>query len=596
MKKLLFAMGTMVLACGLFFGNIPTANAAGISMSKELKPYGHMEEKDGISYYKYDNPSVLQLDKRPDRQSGFKISSGSIPSQYDGRYSRNTSVKNQGTTEICWAYATMAALESNIITKGRAGKSLDLWEHQLAYFTYHGANNSGKSWYGEGDSFKSGNLAWHACGGNYLQAAATLSRGYGAIGQQNISPKANLSAAIQTKRSYGITDMVMLPDPHKTNGQTLDTTAMKQIKQSILKNGACTAQLYVDNYTVYRNYYHTIAGTANHGITVVGWDDTVPASKFGPNSPSGSGAWIVKNSWGTRAHQNGYFYVSYYSPSMAGFCSFIGDKAANINSGSYETYQYDGVGVGDSMLSSSIPVSAANTFTARKDALVSHVGTWTGEGSQKVTIKIYVGRTTATRPSSGTTVYSATKNISGAGYHRIPLGKTVGIPKGEKFSVVVTSKGRSRYFFPVEIKVSDTFSGAGRINLGKIAKGESYYYFNGKWHDIAKSPILMQDYNATVTSGNALAKAFTKRAGHKSQRLTGARRKSIRRGRTVSLKIRHPRGKGRVIYRSSNSRILKVTSKGRVKGLRKGRAKVYVVALPTATHKSVKKTITIRVR
>ena len=86
MKKLLFAMGTMVLACGLFFGNIPTANAAGISMSKELKPYGHMEEKDGISYYKYDNPSVLQLDKRPDRQSGFKISSGSIPSQYDGRY------------------------------------------------------------------------------------------------------------------------------------------------------------------------------------------------------------------------------------------------------------------------------------------------------------------------------------------------------------------------------------------------------------------------------------------------------------------------------------------------------------------------------
>ena len=83
--------------------------------------------------------------------------------------------------------------------------------------------------------------------------------------------------------------MVMLPDPHKTNGQTLDTTAMKQIKQSILKNGACTAQLYVDNYTVYRNYYHTIAGTTNHGITVVGWDDTVPASKFGPNSPSGSG-------------------------------------------------------------------------------------------------------------------------------------------------------------------------------------------------------------------------------------------------------------------------------------------------------------------
>ncbi|MCC8014861.1 MAG: C1 family peptidase [Eubacterium sp.] len=67
----------------------------------------------------------------------------------------------------------------------------------------------------------------------------------------------------------------------------------------------------------YKLFYESSYLTANHGVAVVGYDDSFPASNFtaadGLDTPPIDGAFIVKNSWGTDWGNGGYFYMSYAS-------------------------------------------------------------------------------------------------------------------------------------------------------------------------------------------------------------------------------------------------------------------------------------------
>ncbi|MCD8157566.1 MAG: hypothetical protein LUD77_01355 [Clostridiales bacterium] len=67
----------------------------------------------------------------------------------------------------------------------------------------------------------------------------------------------------------------------------------------------------------YSLFYQSSAYTANHAVTIVGYDDSFDKTIFynaGYSEPAMDGAFIVKNSWGTSwGYNGGYFYMSYDS-------------------------------------------------------------------------------------------------------------------------------------------------------------------------------------------------------------------------------------------------------------------------------------------
>ncbi|MDR0846094.1 MAG: C1 family peptidase [Lactobacillales bacterium] len=64
--------------------------------------------------------------------------------------------------------------------------------------------------------------------------------------------------------------------------------------------------------------YTTNVFGSNHQVTIVGYDDNYSADNFNPEvRPASNGAFLVKNSWGTSAHDGGYFWLSYEAGTLA---------------------------------------------------------------------------------------------------------------------------------------------------------------------------------------------------------------------------------------------------------------------------------------
>ena len=65
-----------------------------------------------------------------------------------------------------------------------------------------------------------------------------------------------------------------------------------------------------------KSYYHPESTSkTTHAALIVGWDDNYSADKFKTN-PGINGAWLVRDSYGTRKHGSGYFWMSYKQQSV----------------------------------------------------------------------------------------------------------------------------------------------------------------------------------------------------------------------------------------------------------------------------------------
>ena len=379
-------------------------------------------------YYIDENGNEIEQELTPHREPRALV----LPEKFDLRdYGYITSVKDQ-CSGTCWAYASLAACESNMIMNGLADSSIDLSETHLVWFSKGKASDDPNDpLYGDGES--NGQEAYNN-GGNSNDARATLGRWSGVQLEKN-APHDDYQDPIidedQRYISYG----------YLINSDNLDTSDHESIKQHLMNTGALYCH-YSDNSEYHNNetfshYCFDSTANINHAVAIVGWDDNYSKENFKLSTgetPPDDGAWIIKNSWGSLlyGYDQGYFYMSYYDASLKGITSFEMADTSTYNN----IYQYDGARP-DSYISYSSGITSANIFEAESNETISAAAFYTITASVPYIISIYADVEDGD-PTSGTLLTTQNGTMPYAGYHVVDLNKPVAVSKDTKFSIVIT--------------------------------------------------------------------------------------------------------------------------------------------------------------
>lgn len=472
------------------------------------------------------------------------LKASTLPSKYNLLdYGYVSDVKNQNPYGTCWAFASLASMESNIIKSGNAANDIDLSEKHLIWFNFNGKDNStDKSLYAGNDTYSTFGYSPYDFGGSPFYAAATMMRRYGAVDESKapykFSSGTSLNDSLRTEGDIYLKDVYFLPESvnfeyddygYVVNQELFDNTTVNKsitaVKEALINYGAVGTSFYFsDSLTGYtdndpywneeNNSYYFDAKLdgednyqlGNHGVTIVGWDDNFSKNNF-TKTPPKNGAWIAKNSWGENWGDDGYFYLSYYDLCISQSNVFIAEDAKYSSDGNVEheyenIYQYDGTSFGVAQITSSYSnYKGANIFTARGNETLEAISTMSTYENCTVKYQVYTDLTSASNPTSGTLQTSGTKSFEYAGYYTIPLNKSVELEEGETYSVIIqisfTDSGNTYTILPCETDFG------GYIDID-IAQGQSLYYESGRWNKLTSSSSELG-----CQIGNVLVKAYT---------------------------------------------------------------------------------------
>ncbi len=511
-------------------------------------------------------------------------STGDFPEKFDLRdLGYVTPVKFQNPWGTCWGFAAIAAAETSILSE--MGKTyeetgLDLSEHHLTYFARthltDGSSQDGEGvyMYDEKDIFKTGGVIFTATSlfssgigvvpESLVPYRGKNSRAWGLLKNSFYSPNDDWTVPEQYQfvQTYELEHSDLLPSPSiyeretdkndKSYGEMVyvgyDQAATDTMKQALMDGKAISIAYAADHFSPDQRLFHEEPTYINaddnkwthftyddaeitHGVTIVGWDDTIKRTDFldhsgelygggDPHQPEGDGAWIVKNSWGAgtekfpnrgkwgiedeNGQSTGYFYLSYYdrSLSMAETFEFDVDSHDDFIIDQYDYLQSDST----AGWLDKTKLQMANVFTAEYDQRLRGLSCETSTENTSVTYEVYLLHEGANTPTDGELVLTASAEYKHAGYHRLDLEETADIAKGQKYSVVVTQQiqyeGETYFGFSTVMALNESGTYEKNLELKKqhsedflsyyskgiVNPGESYVYLGelDAWSDFSE--------------------------------------------------------------------------------------------------------------
>lgn len=245
----------------------------------------------------------------------FKINR-MLKSTADAKYSLknvigdNVKIKNQGSTNSCWAFATIGVLETNLAMqdyqKSNPLKVYDFSERHMVYSSVR-------------DSFLNGQINEKGYnvkpnqGGTYYIAQNYLINGSGAIDEQDM-PFENNEDNIDISKIKNKEVQTTIYDTIEFQAPSTDTEKselMLNMKSHISSYGGIYAGIYGANISKYYNnetgalYCDDTTKLIDHAVLIIGWDDNYSKENFNESHrPQNNGAWIIKNSWGEKIELN----------------------------------------------------------------------------------------------------------------------------------------------------------------------------------------------------------------------------------------------------------------------------------------------------
>lgn len=275
---------------------------------------------------------------------------GTTPATYTDIVTNNwiTPTKDQGNLGTCWAFGSTTAFQSSLLRQGlvtsttASNLQLSLWH--LA--TKNGATNP--SYVPTQDPQTPGEWEYTGWGGDNNATLSYLTRGVGswtnvaesgsngisggfvlvASNTANAYPQAAAQAHENLTPYVPPTTQPLAPYrlgqsiEHRFTGSGApgsDPAYRERIKESIMHYGALAGSYFAESGTAAEPFYNPATATfqysgtatsANHIVAFAGWDDDKVVTNAAGNV-TGTGAWLVQNSWGTSYGDGGYFWLGY---------------------------------------------------------------------------------------------------------------------------------------------------------------------------------------------------------------------------------------------------------------------------------------------
>lgn len=361
----------------------------------------------------------------------------SLPRQFDLRKTGGITPIKMQKGGTCWSHGTIAAIESNLLVSGAwkkiGGKDiLCLSEYHLDW--WNGFNRYKNTDIEDATKDPTG-LTVHQ-GGDYRVSAAYIARGDGVV-----------NAPLKEDKTVDVSWYDKAPDHQHpaykrfyvrniewfTIGGNLEN--IEVIKRRVMTEGAVGTAMSVSKSLMAKDFVHyqpvQHPAKPNHAVAIVGWDDDKVSADPDKKLPK-PGCWLIKNSWGTKRGDQGFYWISYddkvccRDPEM-GAVSFRNVEPMKYHHVYFHDYHGWRATIKDI-------AKACNVFTATGKQDITSISFYTAADNVKYTATIY------SRFEKGDVQgVHATKSgtIERTGFHTLDLDKPVRVEKGEMFIVCV---------------------------------------------------------------------------------------------------------------------------------------------------------------
>lgn len=447
-----------------------------------------------------------------------------LPDKYDLReHGGVTPIKDQAKTNACWAFSTIACMESSMAWQGYGrANDFDYSEAHLAWFSQRQrAEDEADPTFGDGLNVENP----FEDGSNLFFSSATLMRGSGVQVESN-APWTNPQSPEDAMRDMAQPESDRyISSGRLYNAQWMYYYDVGEVKQALLQNGNVSAAYFhcPDGYNEANacHYQNLTYQYANHAVEIAGWDDSFPKENFNESMrPRGNGAWLVKGSWGTEYGKDGYYWLSYYDPSVSSIWTLTA-KPKNI----YDNiYQYDGtIPLGG--ITTFRNIRGANRFRSTKDETLTHVAFWSENyWGVDASIRVYVADEDYVPDNSNpianmTLAETASTYVKDVycGYYTVELNAPVDV-SNRYYTVELTFYNHSSDY--PEVTMSAEGHGNSAINLEldlsyDAKAGQSFIYMTYQWedcteyghaqyHNIRNIPIKAMTRNTAEPTGFTL--------------------------------------------------------------------------------------------
>ncbi len=432
-----------------------------------------------------------------------------------------TPVRNQGYTALCWNFAALGAVESDLLIHhdDLSVKTLNLSEKHGAYYNMHKSVGSADGgidsdyrefeFFGDDGYLSKYDTSYLSVGGvtDYCLSLLTSWKG-------PVVDKDNDSIHVIKGQNEMYTQNADKPSAPYSNAfchvqSVLEVPATSKnrdiIKRLIMEHGSVTASICADDeywtgkkVALYDYKKYGNGNYADHEILIVGWNDDYPAENF-ITRPDSDGAFICKNSWGENYGASGYFYLSYEDKILCNNNVAAYDCAMPGDNNWYDrNYQYAGY-----LTHIKDPIVDQKNVVYMYDKNNAAYGMWfSPKEDEKLSAIGYFSMTTMT--SDKVTIYSLPesdedetdefydlrnqnnvlitidcKSITG-GYHTFPLKESITVKKGKKYFVSITP-GNEQYLayekamdYTTHAHKDEWQNNIGAVHTHNEASGHSY--------------------------------------------------------------------------------------------------------------------------